>query len=112
MSIQEILDPSSWLSTSGGPRYVQLHRRLEKAIQTGQLPPGSPLPPEREIALMTTLSRVTVRKAVQPLVADGLVVQRRMNLSLSMVDVPEGFWVRVREELLVQLRGAIDGTAD
>jgi len=82
MSIHEVLDPSLWLSTSGGPRYIQLHRRLEKAIKTGQLPPGSPLPPEREIALMTTLSRVTVRKAVQPLVEEGLIVQRRGSGSI------------------------------
>ncbi|MBL4646460.1 MAG: GntR family transcriptional regulator [Rhizobiales bacterium] len=46
-------------------------------IKSGQLAPGTPLPSEREMAVMTTLSRVTVRKAVQPLVEAGLIVQRR-----------------------------------
>lgn len=82
MSIEQVFDPSSWLSPSGGPRYVQLRRRIETAINTGQLAPGTPLPPEREIAAMTTLSRVTVRKAVQPLVAEGLIVQRRGSGSI------------------------------
>jgi len=77
MNAHEILEPSSWLSPSGGPRYIQLRRRLENAINSGQLPPGTPLPPEREIASITTLSRVTVRNAVQPLVEEGLIVQRR-----------------------------------
>lgn len=82
MSIQEIFDPSSWLSPTGGPRYIQLGRRIEKAIESGQLAPGTPLPPEREIASMTSLSRVTVRKAVQPLVEEGLIVQRRGSGSI------------------------------
>ena len=77
MGINEILNPDTWLTTTGGPRYVQLRRRLETAITSGRLPAGTPLPPEREIATMTTLSRVTVRKAVQPLVSNGLIIQRR-----------------------------------
>ncbi len=77
MSVHEILDPQNWLAPHGGPRYMQLRRRLEEAIESGRLPPGTPLPPEREIAEMTTLSRVTVRKAIQPLVEAGLVIQRR-----------------------------------
>ena len=39
--------------------------------------PGEPLPPERDLAGLTGLSRVTVRKAVQALVQSGWVVQRR-----------------------------------
>ncbi len=77
MDVREILDPRGWLLPHGGPRYMQLRRRLESAIESGQIAPGTPLPPEREIAEMTTLSRVTVRKAIQPLVAAGLVEQRR-----------------------------------
>jgi GntR family transcriptional regulator len=77
VTVGEILNPSTWLSATGGPRYIQLKRRLENAIVKGQLPGGTPLPPEREIATMTGLSRVTVRKAVRPLVDEGLIVQRR-----------------------------------
>ena len=82
MNIQEVFNPSSWLSPSGGPRYVQLRRRMQQAIESGQIAPGTPLPPEREIAIMTTLSRVTVRNAVLPLVEEGLIVQRRGSGSI------------------------------
>jgi GntR family transcriptional regulator len=46
-------------------------------VAEGRLKPGDSLPPERDMASMTGLSRVTVRKAVQALVADGVLVQRR-----------------------------------
>jgi len=68
MNYQEIFSQSNWLLEKGGLRYIQLKRRIEKAIADGELPPGIPLPPEREIAKLTGLSRVTVRKAIAPLV--------------------------------------------
>jgi GntR family transcriptional regulator len=60
-----------------GPLYRQLTRRIAEAIETGRLAAGEGLPPEREMAALTGLSRVTVRKAVQALVASGQLVQRR-----------------------------------
>lgn len=60
-----------------GPLYLQLQRRILEAIGEGRLVPGDSLPPERELALLTGLSRVTVRKAVQTLVASGQLVQRQ-----------------------------------
>lgn len=77
MNAAEFLRPDAWLAESGGPRYAQLRRRLEQGIGTGVLPPNSSLPPERELAGITELSRVTVRKAIQELVRDGLVEQRQ-----------------------------------
>ena len=77
MSMIEFLRPQGWLIESGGPRYVQLRRRLEQGIGSGVLPPNSSLPPERELADITDLSRVTVRKAIQELVREGLVEQRQ-----------------------------------
>jgi GntR family transcriptional regulator len=77
LSAVEFLRPNGWLSESGGPRYVQLKRRLEEGIGSGVLPPNSSLPPERELAGITKLSRVTVRKAIHELVRDGLVEQRQ-----------------------------------
>ena len=56
---------------------MQLKRRLEEGILSGVLPPNSSLPPERELAGLTDLSRVTVRKAIHELVRDGLVEQRQ-----------------------------------
>jgi len=63
--------------TGAGPLYLQLQRRLSRAVTDGHLRPGDSLPPERDMATMTGLSRVTVRKAVQALVAEGLMLQRR-----------------------------------
>jgi GntR family transcriptional regulator, N-acetylglucosamine utilization regulator len=60
-----------------GPLYLQLTRRIAEAIVAGRLAPGEGLPPEREMAALTGLSRVTVRKAVQALVQSGQLVQRR-----------------------------------
>lgn len=60
-----------------GPLYLQLHRQIADAIRRGDLAPGASLPPEREMAAMAGLSRVTVRKAVEGLVQEGLVIQKR-----------------------------------
>ena len=77
MNISEFLQPDLWLSPAQGPRYLQLRRRIEEGIAEGHLPPHSPLPPERELASLTGLSRVTVRKATQAMVEDGLITQRQ-----------------------------------
>jgi len=77
MTIIEFLQPDSWFDQGAGPRYVQLRRRLEEAIRSGVLPPNSSLPPEREIAEITDLSRVTVRKAMHELVQQGAIEQRQ-----------------------------------
>ncbi len=77
MNIAEFLRPDTWLGQSAGPRYVQLRRRLEAGIRDGILAADTSLPPERELAHLTDLSRVTVRKAIQELAADGLIEQRQ-----------------------------------
>ena len=60
-----------------GPRYLRLTRTIGEAIDAGALKAGESLPPERELASLTGLSRVTVRRAVQTLVEAGRLVQRR-----------------------------------
>lgn len=77
MNFAEMLAPEVWLSASGGPRYIQLKQRIERAIESKELPPGTPLPPERELAKITGLSRVTVRKAAASLAEAGLIEQRK-----------------------------------
>lgn len=59
------------------PLYFQVASRIESAIQSGALPPGTRL--ENEIALgeRLGLSRPTVRRAIQELVDKGLLVRRR-----------------------------------
>lgn len=73
----DTLFTAAGLGDGPGPLYLQLQRRIAKALASGQLPPGSSLPAERDIAAMTGLSRVTVRRAVEALVASGQLLQKR-----------------------------------
>ncbi len=60
----------------GGPLYLQLKRSIEDAVHRGAIKPGDALPSERDLAARVEVSRVTVRKAVQHLVREGMLVQR------------------------------------
>ncbi|MEH7827835.1 GntR family transcriptional regulator [Gemmobacter denitrificans] len=75
--MENLFSPEGFEETGGGPLYLQLHRRIAEAIASGRLKPGDSLPPEREMAALTGLSRVTVRKGVEALVSSGQLVQRR-----------------------------------
>jgi GntR family transcriptional regulator len=75
--MNRIFAPDGFDAAGAGPLYLQLQRRIADAMADGRLKPGDSLPAERDMATMTGLSRVTVRKAVQALVADGVLVQRR-----------------------------------
>lgn len=59
-----------------GPLYLQLKRWIEDAVRSGLVRPGDALPSERDLAARVDMSRVTVRKAVQNLVQEGLLIQR------------------------------------
>ncbi|MDF3415470.1 GntR family transcriptional regulator [Sulfitobacter sp. M57] len=89
MSIANFLAPDSWLKSDGGPRYMQLRRRVSDGVKQGVLKPGSPLPPEREIAAITETSRVTVRKAFQALAEDGIIVQKQGHGSFIASNTPQ-----------------------
>ncbi|WP_068109413.1 GntR family transcriptional regulator [Tropicimonas marinistellae] len=77
MPVADFLSPKGWMNAADGPRYVCLRRRIEEGIDLGIFPPDAPLPPEREIANLTGLSRVTVRKAIRLLTEKGVVIQRQ-----------------------------------
>ena len=55
--------------------YRKLEMGLRAAIAEGLLAPGTSLPGERELAAALGLSRATVRKAVDGLVAEGLLLR-------------------------------------
>jgi GntR family transcriptional regulator len=59
------------------PAYLQLREQLGRAIRAGELAPGTALPSERELSESLALSRMTVRRAFEELVAEGLVEQRQ-----------------------------------
>jgi GntR family transcriptional regulator len=72
----EVLALEGLQTANGGPLYLKLRQAIEEAIQSGRLKHGDALPPERDIAEEAAVSRVTVRKAVDDLVTDGLLVRR------------------------------------
>jgi GntR family transcriptional regulator len=71
-----LLTDDSVVLPQGGPLYLQLKRWIEDAVASGAIKAGDALPSERDLALKVDVSRVTVRKAVQHLVRDGVLVQR------------------------------------
>ncbi len=75
--MERLFTPEGFDDPGSGPLYLQLQRRIAEAIASGRLAPGDSLPAERDMAAMTGLSRVTVRNAIQSLVASGQLVQRR-----------------------------------
>jgi GntR family transcriptional regulator len=59
------------------PLYFQVAQHLEQAIDSGALQPGTLLLNEIDLADSLSLSRPTMRRAMQSLVEKGLVVRRR-----------------------------------
>ncbi len=59
------------------PAYVMLKTAFRQAIRKKLLEPNATLPPERELAKLLKLSRMTIRKAMEGLVGEGLLLRRR-----------------------------------
>jgi GntR family transcriptional regulator len=57
------------------PKYYTVKRHLLESIAS--LPPGAPVPTERELATALSTSRTTVRQALVDLVAEGRLVRRQ-----------------------------------
>jgi GntR family transcriptional regulator len=63
--------------TGSQPLYLQLQRGIRRAIETKLLTPDDALPPERDLAEQFAVSRITVRKAIDGLVSEGLLTRRQ-----------------------------------
>jgi GntR family transcriptional regulator len=59
------------------PLYQQLQRALRSAISKNVIAPDEALPPERDLAEDFSVSRITVRKALDGLVSEGLLIRRQ-----------------------------------
>ena len=59
------------------PLYFQVSKKLEHAIRTGALTPGTRIENEISLSERLGLSRPTIRRAIQSLVDSGLVIRRR-----------------------------------
>ena len=59
------------------PLYSEIERDLVSKIQNGELVPDEPIPTELELCEMYGVSRITVRRAVERLVAARMIYRRR-----------------------------------
>ena len=71
-AVEVVLDRSSPI-----PLYFQVASQIESAIERGELRPGQRLDNEIDLAVRFGLSRPTLRKAIEELVAKGLLVRKR-----------------------------------
>ncbi len=59
------------------PLYAQIREAIRSKIQSGEMRPGAPIPPEVELQRIFNVSRQTVRQAVDALVSEGYLVRSR-----------------------------------
>ena len=62
---------------SHSPLYMQVRNALRNAVASRAIASNEVLPPEREMAEQLGISRITVRKALEGLVDEGLIERRR-----------------------------------
>ena len=80
------LDPNDSL-----PLYQQLQRGLREAIEKHILGPDDALPSERQLAEDLGVSRITVRKAIDGLAAEGLLVSRQGSGNFVSTRIEKNF---------------------
>lgn len=59
------------------PLYLQIKMLMERGLEAGEWRPGEAIPSEHDLARRFGVSQGTVRKAIQALAADNLVVRRQ-----------------------------------
>ena len=57
------------------PAYLRIEKNLREKIEKGKIKPGDKLPTEEELALQFKVSRMTLRKALSILSAEGYIYQ-------------------------------------
>jgi len=77
--------------TTGVPLYQQLQRLLKQAIEKNLVGPNDALPAERALATEFDVSRITVRKAIDGLVTEGLLVRRQGSGTFVKARVEKNF---------------------
>ncbi len=89
---------------SYSPLYAQLMRQIRQDIHRGVYPVGSRIPPEHELEMNYGVSRVTVRRALQELTAEGLLERKQGKGTFVAAPrqklrdrVPRGFHEACRE---------------
>lgn len=76
---------------------MSVNQALGRAIAVGKYPPGSSLPPEKDLVIEFNASRTVLREAVKMLAAKGLVDTRPRRGTMVK---PEGDWNLADPDLL------------
>lgn len=61
------------------PRYIEIRQDLERAILSGEWPPGHRIDSEHDLMRHYGCSRMTVNKALSALAASGMIIRRRRS---------------------------------
>ena len=67
----------AWDIRADRPVYLQLVEHLQTAVVTGEYPPGSRIPPVRELAGQAGVNPNTMQRALSQLESDNLVITNR-----------------------------------
>jgi GntR family transcriptional regulator len=98
------------LPKPGGPLYLQAANHLRAYIATHSIAPGGALPSERDLTEALGLSRVTIRKAIDLLIGEGLLYRKHGSgtFVLPQIEAPSSFLSGFSED--AQFRGTRAGS--
>lgn len=110
MSLDRLLESLERAHEASGPLYLQLASAMRGLIELGEWRGGMALPPERIMVDATGYSRVTIRKAIDTLVADGLITRQQGagNFVTPQIDQPLSVLLGFTEDMA--RRGAEAGS--
>src|SRR5262245_52337285 len=78
-------------ASASQPLYQQLQRALRDAIESQFLAADDALPSERQLAADLGVSRITVRKAIDGLAGEGLLVSRQGSGNFVSARIDKNF---------------------
>lgn len=81
------------------PLYMRVQQSLRDTIRAGTLPPGSPLPSEKELEDEHGVSRITIRRALEELEREGLIERGRGRQARVAPLLTAAVNTRIEEEL-------------
>lgn len=90
-------------TTSATPMYEQIKDQIRGAVYGGELAPGQALPSQRELARDLQVSLITVTRAYNDLVAEGIIGARQGRGTVVLAVEP----ARVREHVLARVDDAL-----
>lgn len=61
---------------SSVPQYIKIADSLIDQIESGELEPGTRLPPERKLSVLFEVNRLTLRRALSELESQGLIIRK------------------------------------